>query len=201
MKEIFLSASVPIKGRKYFTGADPLLIHSAVRAFAMLALGRRRIVWGGHPSITPMLWAACESLGVKYAQCVTLYQSLYFEEMFPEENARFRNVKYVQKRKTLAESLLAMRAAMLQRRAIESAVFIGGMEGIADEYLLFRKFQKAKPCLFVAAPGGAARAIAFSNGYKVREDPAPTNFTKLYIEKLGIDPTEKRMIARRLPND
>src|SRR5947207_7693613 len=132
MKEVFLSASVPAKGRKYCRSSDPVLIHAAVRAFAMLVLGRRRIVWGGHPSITPMLWAACESLGVKYAKCVTLYQSLYFDEFFPEANAHFRNVKYVKKAKTKTASLYAMRVAMLRRPAIEASVFIGGMQGIND---------------------------------------------------------------------
>src|SRR5260221_13032138 len=126
MKEIFLSASVPIKGRRYYEDSDPVLIHAAVRAFATLVLGRRRIVWGGHPSITPLLWAACESLGVQYSRCVTLYQSSYFKADFPIANERFRNVIHVRREGGRARSLFAMRVAMLERSRLEAAVFIGG---------------------------------------------------------------------------
>lgn len=85
MSTIFLSASVPVVGRgNYFESADPFLIQMAVRELLTLALGRRRIVWGGHPAITPMVWAVCEDLGVPYSNAVVLYQSRFFEEIFPE---------------------------------------------------------------------------------------------------------------------
>ncbi len=90
MNAIFLSASIPVIGRgTYFETADPFLIQLAVRELMTLALGRRRIIWGGHPAITPMVWAVCEDLGVNYADAVVLYQSRFFEELFPEENKHF----------------------------------------------------------------------------------------------------------------
>ena len=71
MSAIFLSASVPILGRGiYHETANPFLIQSAVREFVTVALGRRLIVWGGHPAITPMVWAVCEDLGVEFSQSV-----------------------------------------------------------------------------------------------------------------------------------
>lgn len=58
IKRIFLSASVPRVGRGNFhESADPFLIQFAVRELLTVALGRRQIVWGGHPAITPMIWA------------------------------------------------------------------------------------------------------------------------------------------------
>src|SRR5215475_2836912 len=94
MKAVFLSASVPVIGRgNYYETADPFLIQSAVREFVTVALGRRLIVWGGHPAITPMVWAVCEDLGVSYADAVVLYQSKYFKGLVPEENERFGNVE------------------------------------------------------------------------------------------------------------
>ncbi len=194
MNEIFLSASVPLKGRKYFEGSDPLLIHAAVRAFAMLVLGRRHIVWGGHPSITPMMWAACESLGVEYAKCVTLYQSSFFRDFFPEENKGFRNVRYVDKQDDLASSLWMLRMEMFKRPNFEAAVFIGGMEGVEDEYSLFRKLHGDKTCLLVSSPGGAAAVLAARLDDRSDQDRNSTNFTKLYIEKLGISPSDKRSL-------
>jgi len=188
MDEIFLSASIPIAGRRYFEGSNPVLIHAAVRAFANLVLGRRRIVWGGHPSITPMLWATCEDLGVAYASTVTLYQSRFFEELFPEENARFKNVIYTDTGKDIDDSLVTMRRAMLSRERLRAAVFIGGMEGIEAELRMFREMHPNNRTLLVGLPGGAAAALA-PKGSAGATSP---NFTRLFAHELGIDPSEPR---------
>jgi hypothetical protein len=96
MNAIFLSASVPVIGRgNFYESADPFLIQSAVRKLVTVVLGRRLLVWGGHPAITPMVWAVCEDLGVDFAKAVVLYQSRYFAEVFPEENSCFGNVEYI----------------------------------------------------------------------------------------------------------
>lgn len=85
MSAIFLSASIPVPGRgTYYEDADPFLIQFAIRELLLVALGRRLIVWGGHPAITPMVWSVCEDLGVQYAQSVMLFQSKNFQEFFPE---------------------------------------------------------------------------------------------------------------------
>src|SRR5713226_3250030 len=126
MSEIFLSASVPDaeRGGSYFENADPFLIQFAVREFLTAALGRRLIVWGGHPAITPMVWAVCEDLGVKFADAVVLYQSRFFEDIFPEENRHFGNVEYIDAVPgDLGASLLNMRKAMLSRGDLDAAVF------------------------------------------------------------------------------
>src|SRR5258708_1421229 len=143
MSAIFLSASVPDadEGRRYFENADPFLIQFAVREFLTAALGRRLVVWGGHPAITPMVWAVCEDLGIKYSNAVVLYQSRYFEEVFPEENARFANVKYIGAAGDRENSLYEMRKAMLSRKDLSAAVFIGGMGGILREYELFSQYH------------------------------------------------------------
>src|SRR5260221_13731380 len=92
MSGIFLSASVPVAGRgNFYETANPFLIQTAVREFVSAALGRRLIVWGGHPAITPMVWAVCEDLGVEFAKSVVLYQSKFYQDVFPEENKRFGN--------------------------------------------------------------------------------------------------------------
>ncbi|MFH7375956.1 hypothetical protein RA263_28030, partial [Pseudomonas syringae pv. tagetis] len=67
---IFLSASVP-DGRgenRYAQTADTVAIATAVGALVHVVLGRRRLVWGGHPAITPMVYAVAEGLGVDYSQ-------------------------------------------------------------------------------------------------------------------------------------
>jgi hypothetical protein len=162
VEEVFLSASVPVVGRgTYYETADPFLIQTAVRELVVAVIDRRRLVWGGHPAITPMIWAICEDLGVDYADRVVLYQSKYFEDRFPEENARFKNVVYVDAvAGDLEASLRRMREEMIGRKDLWAAVFIGGMEGVEIEYTMFGQLHPGAKVLAVASPGGAARGLA-----------------------------------------
>lgn len=194
MNAIFLSASVPIVGRgNYHESADPFLIQSAVREFVTATLGRRLIVWGGHPAITPMVWAVCEDLGVSFAKAVVLYQSKFFADMFPEENKRFGNVEYVDAVPgDQAASLLRMREVMLSRADLTAAVFIGGMEGILEEHAMFIGLHPAAKILAVPAPGGAARQLAESLGVVSEADLQNVDFTRLFHVELNIPPNEQR---------
>ena len=194
MNSIFLSASVPVIGRgNYFQTAEPFLIQLAVRELVTLAIGRRRIVWGGHPAITPMVWAVCEDLGITYARAAVLYQSRFFEELFPEENKRFGNVQFIDAVKGDREaSLLAMRQAMLSRSDLTAAIFIGGMEGIFAEYALFQELHPSAQVLAVPSPGGAARELAQKLAPLSEGDISNVDFAKLFYEKLGISPSEER---------
>lgn len=157
MGDVFLSAGVPRHGiPKMFPQADVLLIRSAVRSLCTLLFGLKRIVWGGHPAITPMMWAACENLGIAYAETVHLYQSRFFEELYPEENARFGNVTYVDRRADRRSSLLAMRRAMFTDAPFEAAIFIGGEFGVLEEFTLFRQLQPDAQSIILPSTGGAA---------------------------------------------
>ncbi|NCC30847.1 MAG: hypothetical protein EOM24_02345, partial [Chloroflexia bacterium] len=93
---IFLSAGVPDprRGPQYAKTADTVAITSAVSALVHVTLGRRLLVWGGQPAITPMIWVVAEGLDVDYASWVRLYQSKHFADEYPEDNKRFQNVIY-----------------------------------------------------------------------------------------------------------
>ena len=194
--EIFLSASVPVPGRgEYYKTADPLLIQSAVRALAEIVLGRRRIVWGGHPTITPMLMEACVHLGVSYADSVTLYQSQFFKEEFPEENAFFGNVEFTQAVSGDREaSLLLMRQEMLSRPNLSAAVFIGGMEGVSAEVGMFQAYHPEATQIFVSSTGGAALEHALQKGMSADEAASIDYFT-LFHSQLGIAANEPRNLS------
>ena len=194
MNSIFLSASVPIVGRgKFYETANPFLIQSAVREFVTVALGRRLIVWGGHPAITPMIWAVCEDLGVSFARAVVLYQSRYFADIFPEENQRFGNVEFVDAVPGDREaSLLRMREAMLSRSDLAAAVFIGGMEGILEEYAMFTEFHPGSKVLAVPGPGGAARNLAERMGVENESELQKVDFARLFHVGLNVAPNEPR---------
>jgi hypothetical protein len=196
MNAVFLSASVPVPGRgNYYETANPFLIQTAVREFVTTALGRRLVVWGGHPAITPMVWAVCEDLGVEFAKAVVLYQSSFFKDIFPEENKRFGNVVYVEAMPGDREvSLLRMREAMLSRRDLEAAVFVGGMEGILAEYDLFAKFHPKAKVVAVPAPGGAARQLAEKLGGSSAADLRNVDFAKLFHLELNVAPNDPRSL-------
>ncbi len=191
--EIFLSASVPVSGRgDYHKTADPLLIQSAVRALAEIVLGRRRIIWGGHPTITPMIMEACSHLGVSYGSAVTLYQSQFFNEEFPEENAFFKNVEFTDKVDGDREASLAlMRHKMLSRPNLNAAVFIGGMNGVNEEVEIFQTYHPNAALVFVGSTGGAALEHALSQGTSM-DDALSIDYFKLFYLKLQIAANESR---------
>jgi hypothetical protein len=188
MSEIFLSASVPVPGRgNYHESANPFLIQCAVRELVISTIREHRIVWGGHPTITPMIWTICEDLGLEYADRVVLYQSTFFDDRFPEENEHFRNVIYTDSvEDNLQESLQIMRAQMIGREGIRAAVFIGGMDGVEVEYEMFAALKPEGTVLPVPSPGGAAFLLAERLGLCV--DPAvcrDVNFAGLFARKLS----------------
>ncbi len=191
MSAIFLSASVPTKGRKGFDTADPFLIREAVSAFVEVALGRRMIVWGGHPAITPIIWAAAEAFGLDYGSNVRLFQTQFFEDRYPEDNKRFENVTYVPASNSLTESLSLMRDRMLRSYEFEAAVFVGGMEGIQEEYQLFREIWPKEKIVALPAPGGAARDIFHAEELPPHMENA-LDFSSWLYDLLDISPSEKR---------
>ena len=82
---IFLSASIPLPERdpKYIGTADVIAIRDSVLALASVVLPQFRLVWGGHPSITPLIAQVLHHFDKEANNHVTLYQSLHFERYFP----------------------------------------------------------------------------------------------------------------------
>jgi len=185
-RAVFLSASIPSLGRgNYHETANPFLIQCAVRELVMAVIRERQIVWGGHPAITPMIWAICSDLGVSYRDAVVLYQSRFFEDQFPEENRHFQNVVFVDAVAGDRDaSLRAMRTQMLARPGLEAAVFIGGMEGVEIEYALFKALQPEGKALLVPSTGGAARQLAERLGTLDEAALRNVDFARLFHEEL-----------------
>jgi hypothetical protein len=192
---IFLSAGVPdpLRGPVYAKTADTVAITAAVSALIYVTLGRRMLIWGGQPAITPMIWVVAEELGVEYGQWVRLYQSNHFKEEFPEDNRRFNNVTYTadvdQDRE---KSLLEMRRRMFSENSFTAAVFIGGMGGIIQEFDLFRTHQPQANVVPVVSTGGAAldlRSRIASLSPDLSED---LDYVSLFHRHLKISVRERR---------
>ncbi len=158
---IFLSASVPDqKSPSFIREADAIAVASAVRALIFVILGRKKLIWGGHPSITPMIWSVAQMLKTSYEDWVTLYQSTYFEDEFPEQNANFKNVELVDKVVGGRDaSLCEMRSRMFRENSFSTAIFIGGMRGTLDEAKLLSELSPETRLYPILSTGGATEEV------------------------------------------
>lgn len=186
MSAIFLSASVPVPDRgSYHETADPFLIQCAVRELIIAVIRNHEIVWGGHPAITPMVWNICKDLEVDCSEKVTLYQSRFFEDYYPEDNKNFASVVFTDAMSNNRErNLLFMREVMLSHKDLIAAVFIGGMDGVVEEYELFKKIHPDSKALLVPSPGGAALYLAEIEGDFSETELTDVDFAKFFHNHL-----------------
>lgn len=163
---IFLSASIPSAARdpKYYETADIIAIRDAVLAITSVLLSNDcRLIWGGHPSITKLIAQVLRYYRMEANKHVTLYQSRHFEKYFPLENEEVAHVIKIQDMGSREESLLEMRKCMLGGNEFDAAFFVGGMEGVQDEYVLFKEFHPEAKVFPIASTGAAARFIYEEN--------------------------------------
>ena len=161
LENIFLSASVPLPERdpKYIETADIIAIRDAVISLVSVILPTHRLIWGGHPSITPLVNHVVEKRGYRIQNHVILYQSKHFERFYPEDNNKFENVIQTEDTGDRASSLLKMRLTMLKSCRFKAGVFIGGMEGVEQEFELFREFHPDAILFPLVSTGAASRMI------------------------------------------
>lgn len=192
---IFLSAGVPDpkRGPQYAKTADTVAITAAVSALVHVTLGRRLLVWGGQPAITPMIWVVAEGLGIDYGSWVRLYQSKHFEDEYPADNQRFQNVTYTDDVGHDREhSLLLMRERMFTDFDFTAAVFIGGMGGIVQEFELFQQMQPQATLLPVISTGGAVQDIGQRMGSVPSDLRDDLDYVALFHRHLDVSVKEKR---------
>lgn len=134
---VFLSASVPSRNTEHYEVDVPAVV-SAVIAMVKMLSPYHRIVFGGHPEINPFVLKAAEAFGT--LENITIYQSEFFADKIPEEVKRFMRIEWTDVQKDKAgnpdrdNSLGYMRKSMLENASPRAAVFIGGMDGVEDEY-------------------------------------------------------------------
>ena len=122
---------------------------------------------------------------------VKLYQSKHFEKIFPIENKEFETVEITEDLGDLKASLRLMREKMLGENTFEAGVFIGGMNGIEDEFELFKKLNPNAILLPIASTGAAAKIIYnnnledFKNEKLLRDYGYMSLFQELLIDKLN----------------
>ena len=153
---IFLSASIPDRP-PYNQNSDPIAIREAILALIAVAARERLIVFGGHPAISPLVEHAARSLHA--LDNIIIYQSEWFRNVIPPEAKAFPNLKWTPAARDRDESLEIMRREMIGSQPFCAAVFIGGMEGILDEYRIFRQVHANSLLLPLASTTGATHAV------------------------------------------
>lgn len=191
LKAIFLSASVPEVGRAGSDDFDAFLIKEAVTALIEVILGRYLLVWGGQPAITPMIWEASRRYNVSYPGVVTLYQSAYWKGRYPKTNTAFGN--FVETEAVPSDkvaSLAKMRNQMLSNHDFHGGVFIGGMEGVLNEYEIFKSHNPRAVVLPIPSPGGTSRILFQGEqreGRLPKELEDAVDFTYWFQKLLDVD--------------
>ena len=174
---IFLSASIPSPDRdkRYYINTNPLDITDAVVAISKIIFSEGgKIIYGGHPTISPLILSVARIFKQYYKQenlpLVSIYQSKFFESkisQFTEEliNLELGEINWTNSVKNDKDlSLMLMRKEMIESRNIVAAIFIGGMEGIAEEFKLFVESHPNFPMYLIASSGGATRFL-FENQF------------------------------------
>lgn len=192
IKNIFLSASIPLQERdpQYIETADIIAIRDAVIALTTVVLPRYRLIWGGHPSITPLIYHVMEKLNLNIQEHVTLYQSIFFEKYFPKDNNKFKNIVLTDIVDDDRESsLLHMRSRMLGESEFAAGIFIGGMEGVEEEYDMFIEKHPKALVLPIASTGAGAKKIyderfTDKNERLVKDYAYMSLFQKYLIDKI-----------------
>lgn len=179
LKNIFLSASIPLPGREFYGTADVLAIRDAVKALVTIAINDYRIIWGGHPAITPLIRQVMSSMQSNVQEHVTLYQSRFFENQFPSDNFEFENVILTPNLGSIPESIDEMRLQMIGDNAFQYGIFIGGMQGIIDEFNLFKKLHPQALVFPIASTGAAAKELYYSQ--KIEDKRLLENYAYLAL--------------------
>jgi hypothetical protein len=192
MTRIFLSASVPLPDRnpRFMATADVVGIRESIKGLIGAVMPEGEIVFGGHPAITPLIALLLRGLGPETRRRVILYQSAYFVEHFVPENDEFIDLRIIPAvEKSLAQSIEAMRMRMIKESTFDAGVFIGGMEGVLDEFELFRRFHPQAQRWPIASTGAAAKEL-----FEATDKPRP----ELFLLELTY-PTLFRQLLTELP--
>jgi SLOG cluster3 family len=159
--QIFLSASIPIRGREpYDQDIETKRIRDAILALVTVCKDRDLVlVFGGHPAISPIVHHAANSLGT--IENIVIYQSEFYRKFLPEAAWKFPNLIWAPAGDDGRSSQAIMRDAMINDKTWQygAAVFIGGMQGVIDEARRFHAMYPGKPMIPLQYTGGASRIL------------------------------------------
>jgi len=154
---ILLAAGVPWRHLETYV-PDPIAVRHAVQALVAVTVTDRLLIAGIHPDITPMV--------VHDAQCldafdnVRLYGSSFFKGAFPPPTGTPVPVVWTEEVPGDRDlSLKVLYEEMIRSQPFVAAFFMGGMEGVEEEWAIFRRECPAAAAFPIASTEGAARLL------------------------------------------
>jgi len=159
--KIFLSAGIPDEGREGFGTTNRAAVAAAVMAFTRVCTEYNiPFYFGGQPAITPLVWSVAKDFSTEIKPLITIYQSRYFEGKTPREVEYFENIVWTEcVENDLLASLEKMRRQMFSENETVAAIFIGGSNGIRDEYKLLEEMSPQTRMLPFASTGGVSKMM------------------------------------------
>lgn len=198
-KTVFLSASIPDPDR-WDGHFDAFAITDAVVATARSVFHEGgQILTAAHPTVAPLILQVADGfpVGENSTQRVLLYQSELFRSVIPDATREMMSRAYVEVVWTPAapgdvpepeswnRSLDVMRSRMMTETPIVAAVFIGGMEGITDEFERIREHHPDALTYSLGMPGGAAAQLP--QGGPLRKELAMSDLFPWLMERVVAD--------------
>lgn len=161
---IFLSAGDLSDEEKELYPFKSYVIQRAITSLINVFIPHSVIVFGGHPFISPFVLEIAEQYKLK--KNITIYQSKYFEDKVEDIIKNQKNkldIRWTEKKNKQgiddkALSLQEMREKMISEN-FDAAFFVGGMDGVKDEYDIFKRKYADKPAFVLPTTGGAAKKI------------------------------------------
>lgn len=189
---VMLSASIP----KELTGspqAQNLYTTVTTLVRSLLASGFH-LVFGGHPTITPLVHRAASRLSDDKPK-ISLFQLTRYKDQAPKEindQKVFEELRWIgDPSKPIAKDLSIMREAMVE--AAQVAIFIGGktagytgdIPGIRDEYQRFRQHYPNGPVYFIGMLGGESRRLIELSTGGIKEQNTLSNDARRLVHESG----------------
>jgi SLOG cluster3 family len=226
---LFLSASVPSPQREAeyhrIPDAAQQIDHAVVSLCRALFSRGGSIVFGGHPSISPLVaLVAAEYAGPETSSkpMALIYQSRIFEGHLPDETLLMYRLGYAELHwidgapgekfdpldpsslLRIGGSLKSMREAMIGETNPVAMVAIGEMKGVLDEAEIFQRLRHS-PIFVLESTGGASVILAErgDGGIRVYDreirqrlgESAPARTPYGLITQLLVDELEKPPIT------
>lgn len=172
-RSVFLSASIPTRERWDGEFNAREITDAVVAASRAVLTAGGVLVTAAHPTIAPLLLYVAGEFPPRASgeASVITYQSSVFERVMPEATVRFRDLGIGEFRLTPAvlgdkaefplrnRSLLVMREQMFAETKPIAAIFVGGMQGIREEYELLDSVSPTPIRYPVGRPGGEAARL------------------------------------------
>lgn len=175
-RRIFLSASMPSTLEDVELARTTLVRFVVGLTQALIELGAV-LVFGGHPSVTPMVHRALINLVGDGSGHVELHQARFWYNDFKSvaasvrEGPVFNQVIWHGQGEDASADVAALRDGMIQT-GLDAAVFVGGKTtgfigpkpGVVDEFERYCALGLSMPAFVVGLAGGAARTLREPQG-------------------------------------